>query len=119
MTRVGRKCEREILERQLAIRTEAAVTYAEVLRKIKSDPTHTELGTSVGRIRTATGDLHLEFGREANMTMKFKPQLETAGRANIKGLFHEVQVELKDLDETTSKEKIYEALKTRLGDENM
>lgn len=93
------------------------LTFAEVLKKIKTDTSLTELGDNVARIRkTAGGDLLLELSSKGDQgkMKEFQEQLKTAiGRdPEVRTLYQETVVIIKDLDEITTQNEILEALET-------
>ncbi|XP_036342962.1 uncharacterized protein LOC118752361 [Rhagoletis pomonella] len=96
------------------------MTYAEMLRKIKSQPELTELSLNVKNIRkTASDELLFELKKPANhLTQKFKAAVETilGDNAQVRSLTQESLIEIKDLDEVTSKEEVLKAVNDSLID---
>lgn len=101
----------------LVIKPIGDTTGAEVLRKIKSDPGLKNLGPCVTKIRRTAGDLLLEIDRSSEKkASEFRPSVETilGVMTEVKILTHEVQMQLKDLDELTTKEEVCEVLRQQL-----
>lgn len=105
---------RPTLPDALVIQKKGDLTYAEILSKVKSDPALEELGKMVTRIRrTLAGDLLLQLDKSATeQTARFRSSIETAlgNEAEVKTRVHEVEVEIKDLDEVATKEDVCAAL---------
>ncbi len=99
------------------------VSYAEILRKIKSDSGLEELGSSVTYIRkTLKGDLLLELKSKAEKRAdSFQSALEgvVGEMAVIQPKTHNVTIMCKDLDEVTTPEEICEALQKECGIQNL
>ena len=100
----------------LVERKDDTMSYADILRKIKCEPELQAHGSKVTRIRkTAKGELLLELDETGSkITSEFRSTLERMlqAEANIKALSKpdEVILEIKDLDEITSKDDISNAL---------
>ncbi|CAD7081211.1 unnamed protein product [Hermetia illucens] len=98
------------------------MSYADILRKVKSDPQLKDLGDNVSRIRrTQKGDLMLELNKSADKSAdNFRGKVESVlgEEAEVRARKQEIVVECKDLDEVTSREDICAALKQQfnLGD---
>lgn len=94
-------------------------TYADILRKIKTDPNLQDLGESVSRIRrTQKGDLLLEIKASSKDTVeKFHEMVEQSigSQAEIRTHKQEVRIEVRDMDEVTTKEEICTALINQFG----
>lgn len=135
--RKGKEMEWKKVERKKNIRKEKARTkgvrqkadalivgvtdpssYADVLRKVKSEPTLKELGENVARIRrTKNGELLFEMKRDPSVKSSLFKDLvkKTLGEAaTVRALSQEVVVECRNLDEITTEEELREALKTQL-----
>lgn len=95
------------------------LSYAEILSKIKKDATLQEVGRNVTNVgRTKTGEIILVMDKTSQeMTSQLGIAIETVlgEEATIKKRVHEVTIEIKDLDEVTTKEEILDALVCRLG----
>lgn len=99
----------------IIIEAKEGISYAEILRKMKSDPKLGELGKTVSRIRrTQKGDLLFQLNETGEKTAQFKEaMLETLGKdAAIRTLTHRNSIEVRDIDEATTKDDICEAIKT-------
>lgn len=98
----------------IVIKKTGDLSYADLLRKLKADPSLKEVGTNVSRIRkTAGGDLLLSLNQSANPTTAvYKDKIKEAlgENGNVWSLTQEVLLECKDIDEATSKEEICAAL---------
>lgn len=102
----------------LMIKANGQRTYAEILQQMKSDPTMKEVGASFNKVRmTVSGELPLELNWSAlQKTHKLEESVEgvLGETAEVRALAHEIQVEIKDLDELTTKEEVTEALAAKL-----
>ncbi|XP_050324472.1 uncharacterized protein LOC126755786 [Bactrocera neohumeralis] len=98
-------------------------SYADILRKIKSDSGLEELGANVTYIRkTMKGDLLIELKNQADKRAEsFQSVLEGAvgEMALIQPKTHSVTIVCKDLDEITTPEEICEALKKECDIQNL
>lgn len=103
----------------LLIKTCGDTSYADILRQVKTDPKLNVLGENVRNIRkTEKGELLLELNRPAHQnTAVFRKSIEeTLGTvAEVRALTQEAMLEIKDLDEVTTKEDVYDAIK-RMSD---
>lgn len=99
----------------LVIKTCGDTSYADILRQVKSDPTLNALGENVKSIRkTEKGELLLQLNKPAHQnTSEFKKSVEDAlgSTAEVRALSQEVLLEIKDIDEVTTKEDVYEAIR--------
>lgn len=104
----------------LIIRTCGDVSYADILRQVKSDPKLNDLGHNVRNIRkTEKGELLLELNKPAHQNIgEFRLTVEEVlgTVAEVRALSHEVVIEIRDIDEVTTREDIYEALTNRSDD---
>lgn len=104
----------------LIIHTCGETSYADILRKVKSDPKLERLGQNVKNIRkTVKGELLLELNKSAHQsTVEFRHTVEEVlgTSAEVRSLSHEVDIEIRDIDEVTSKEEVYEALVRQEGE---
>ncbi|KAI8115399.1 hypothetical protein CVS40_12361 [Lucilia cuprina] len=89
-------------------------SYADILKKVKTDPKLVVLGQNVKSIRkTAKGELLLELNKSAHQsTSEFSQTVkEVIGTdAAVRVMVNEVFLEIKDIDEITTKEEVHEAL---------
>lgn len=92
------------------------LTYADILRQVKSDPKLSKFGPNVSHIRkTAKGELLFELiktdGCSTN-TLDFQNEIKMALGANIevKSFTDETIIECKDLDEITTAQDVWQAL---------
>ncbi|XP_054089783.1 uncharacterized protein LOC128922628 [Zeugodacus cucurbitae] len=94
------------------------MSYSDILRVVKKDDTLQELGENVARIRkTVKGEILIQL-KDAQMknTGEFKTDISKVlgEQAQIRALTHEVMVEIRDLDEITTKEDIAEAIQSQI-----
>lgn len=98
----------------LVIQTCGEKSYADILKKVKSDPKLDILGQSVRTIRkTAKGELLLELSKPAHRnTGEFRQTMEEVlgTAAEVRALTHEIALEIKDIDEVTTSDEVYTAL---------
>jgi len=105
----------------LLIKKSEEMSFADLLRKVKVDPTLTTLGEKVSSIRqTHSGDLLLELQTTGDQpqTSKFRDQLATAigDGTSVKGLTQETLLVIKDIDEVTTSEEVREAVEAQFDD---
>ncbi|XP_033252813.1 uncharacterized protein LOC117192268 [Drosophila miranda] len=101
----------------IVIATKGEKTYAEILRKVRTDETLRGLGDAVARIRrTQKGELLLQLNKSGEETETFKSLVANTLKehAEVRSLSHRVTVECKDLDEITTTEDICEALRSQV-----
>ena len=99
----------------IIIERKGELSYADILRKVKGDPNLKEIGDKVARIRrTKKGEMLLEIKKEADGTCNSRYQelmKESLGEdASVRSLVQEMTIELRDLDEITTKQEISDAL---------
>ncbi|XP_069961813.1 uncharacterized protein [Bactrocera oleae] len=102
----------------IIIETTGDMSYSEILRTVRTNDTLQKLGENVSKIRkTAKGQILLEL-KEAQIktTGDFKTEIGKVlgNNAQIKALTHETLVEIRDMDEITSKEDIAEAIRSQI-----
>jgi Zinc knuckle len=102
----------------LVIKIGEGQTYADILRKVKNDPALKPLGNNVQQVRrTQRGELLLELKKAAvGSPRAHKTTIEKAlnDQVEVRVLRHEIQLEIKDIDEITSKSEVTQALKDQL-----
>ena len=107
----------------IIITKKEGASYADILRKIKSDSGLEELGSNVTYIRkTMKGDLLIELKNQADKKAEsFQSVLEGAvgEMAVIQPKSHNVTIVCKDLDEITTPEEICAALHKECGIQNL
>ncbi|XP_037941097.1 uncharacterized protein LOC119674048 [Teleopsis dalmanni] len=92
--------------------------FADILRKVKGSPELKTVGDDVHSIRkTQKGELLLEFKRSTEATMVYQANIKTIlpEEIEVKTLTEEVTLELRYLDEITTKEEIITAWKEQIG----
>lgn len=104
----------------IIIGANGGMTYADILRKVKNDPTLTGLGEKVTRIRrTQKGEMLLELRKSEtdDKGSQYGDLVKKAlgEQAEVKSLSPETLVECRDLDEITTKEDVCQALTSQLG----
>lgn len=94
------------------------MTYADILRTVKTNGTLQELGKNVTRVKkTAKGEILLELKKEqTGSTEGYKEEISRilGDQAQIKTLKQETTVELRDLDDITTKDDIAEAIRSEI-----
>jgi len=109
-TRLRKKPEALIVKKER--RGEAS--YAEMLRKLRSDSSLSELGSHVRKIRrTQKGELLLEVeGKTSESVPKFKSDLEAAlnDLASVRTGAERIALSCSRLDETTTAEELHSCL---------
>ncbi|XP_055632874.1 uncharacterized protein LOC129773300 [Toxorhynchites rutilus septentrionalis] len=106
------------MERQkpeaLIVSAAGMATYAEILRKVKEDPSLQNLGENVARIRrTQNGEMLFELKK--NPTIKSSTYRELVEKslgetAKVRALSQEIAIECRNLDEITTDDELREAL---------
>jgi hypothetical protein len=104
-------------------KADSNTSYAEILSKVKKDQDLKELEDSVSKIRrTAKGDLMLVLDcADSEKADKLKTLVQ--GKMNdefdIESRTQGCDVEIRDIDEFTTKEEVLDALKSALGDTSL
>lgn len=93
-------------------------TYADILRKVKRDPTLKELEDKVVRVKkNQKGQMMFELAKEEGAkrdALKAAVAQALEGAATVTMRTHEINVVCKDMDEVTTKQEVLEALKKQL-----
>lgn len=100
----------------IIIKATGTKTYADMIRKMQSDPNLVPLGNAVSKLRrTQKGELLIQLKSGENPTAEFKEGLGTAlsGDAEVISLTTQRTIECKDIDEVTSVEDIVKAIKSQ------
>ena len=104
----------------LIIEVKEGLTYAELLRKVRTDPKLKELGENVVKARrTQKGEMLFELKKDpAVKSSAFKSLVEQSlgAEATVKALSPETVIECKNLDEITTACELEDALRALLGD---
>lgn len=94
------------------------MSYSDILRAVKKEESLQELGENVSRIKKTTkGEILLELKRASTgSVVKYKEGIGKilGEQAEIKALTHEVALEIRDLDEITTRDDIVEAICSRI-----
>ena len=95
------------------------MSYAEILSHIRNDTALNEVSTSVRKVRrTNTGSLLLVFTKESSAKVPELHQVihnAIGENAIVKPKVQEVDVELKNMDEITTKEEVVNAIQRDVG----
>ncbi|CAB0032299.1 unnamed protein product [Trichogramma brassicae] len=116
-----RPAQRKVHHRPDAIFIKAkdASTYADILQTLKSEPTlQQSVGSSVQNIRrSAAGALVLQLRKNVDNASTLGAELGKVlgDAATASALQHTTMIEIRDLDECTTKDEIAEALSTSLS----
>lgn len=98
----------------LIVKKTGEASYAEMLRKLRSDPSLSELGSHVRKIRrTQKGELLLEVeGKASESVPKFKSDLEAAlnDLASVRTGAQRIALSCSGLDEATTAEELHSCL---------
>lgn len=98
----------------LVIKSCSDMSYAEILKKVKADGKLTNLGDNVRSIRkTENGELLVELNKAEHENLhQFQEAMKSVlgNDADVRSVTHEVMLEIKDIDEITTKEEILESL---------
>ena len=99
----------------IMIVAEDGSSYADILRKVKTDPKLCELGENVSKIRrTVKGGLLLQLRSNGEHSENFRGAIgELLGeKVSVRTLKERRTIEIKDMDEITEKEDIYAAIRS-------
>ena len=102
----------------ILIGAKEGMSYADILRTVKSDPNLAAIGSVVSRIRrTQKGELLLQLNEAGAKTTEAKESISAAlgTHAEVKALTHKTTIECKDIDEVTTKEEIRDAIMEQFG----
>lgn len=104
----------------IVVKGKEGVSYAEILRSVKTEPKLKSLAQQVKGIRkTAKGELLFELKRSADPnTRTFQEAVQTflGPETEVRSLTEMGTLEVKDLDEVTTTEELLEALITQFGE---
>ena len=104
----------------LVVEVKEGVSYADLLRKVRTDPELKELGENVVKTRrTQTGAMLLELKKDpAVKSSAFKSLVEKAVgyESKVRALSPETTIECRNLDEITTEEELEDALIVLLDD---
>jgi hypothetical protein len=99
----------------LLIEAKEPQSYADILNKVKKDPTLKELGSLVARVRrTQKGEMLLELKNDPGVKSESYKELLTKSiesLASVRALSQQVVVECLHIDEVTTEAELREALK--------
>lgn len=98
----------------IVIKAKEGTSYADILRKVKADDSLKLVGEAVARVRrTASGDLLLQLRGKSDQTANLCNSISNSLGAEIevRALSHRTLIEIKHVDEVTSKEDVLEAVK--------
>lgn len=106
----------------LVISSKDASSYADILRKMKADPTLKDMGEKITRVRrTRNGEILFEFKPdESAKSAVFKTLVEkvVGEEASVKALSQEVLMECRNLDEITTTDELHKALVSEFSSED-
>lgn len=100
---------------------EGGSSYAEILSKMKSDPTLKEMGEKVKKVRnTRNGEMLFEFKPDEGASEAFKDLVKNAigEEATVKSLSQLVRMECTGLDSVTTPEELQKALTEKYSPED-
>ncbi|XP_017470018.1 PREDICTED: uncharacterized protein LOC108361778 [Rhagoletis zephyria] len=105
----------------LILKKTGDLAYAEILKEIKSQPELQQLSLSVKHIRkTSKVELLFELKKQADpATQKLKPAVETtlSGKTQVRSITQETLLEIKNIDEVTTRDEVLDALRSNLPNE--
>lgn len=94
-------------------------SYADILKRIKAEPSLEDLGKVVTKIRkTQKGEMLLQLntvGEADNARYREMVENVLGNEAEVRALTHEVTVECRDLDEITTREDVSKAISEQFG----
>lgn len=113
--------KKKIVQKTIRQKSEAMVigakdagSYADILKKIKSDVSLKDMGSNVSQIRrTKTGELLVLFnpgGLTKSSTYKAMVEKVVGEEVSVKALTQEILMECKNMDEVTTEDDLREAL---------
>ena len=84
-------------------------SYADILREVKTDIPKQDVEDSIEKVRrTTTGQLLIVLNRKIGLQQRMADVLKE--EANVIGKTQEVDVEIRDFDETTTEDEVKESL---------
>lgn len=102
----------------IVVETVGAATYADILRKVKEDPSLKELEDKVVRVkRNQKGQMMFELKKEEGAkrdALKAAVTQALGEAATVTVRTQEISIVCRDMDEVTTKEEVLEALKKQL-----
>lgn len=118
-----KKEKKKQLSNALMIRAKVGKPYADILWRVKKDVPEEMIGDSIERVRrTNTGQLLIVLNRKsADKTEQLQKLMAGALRedADVVSKVQEIDLEIRDLEETTSKEEVVTALQRVVRDEHV
>ena len=112
--RLSKPCSKSALFNALLIERKCETTYADILRKVKNDPSLKDVGKNVNKLRrTDSGDLLIVFEKtneEEINTFRGSLKKALANEAELKSRMSLSEIEIKDLDEISKEEEVYNLL---------
>ena len=113
--------KKKALPMALLISAQGSATYADILKEVKKGLAEEELEENVDKVRRTNND-HLLIVLNRQNGDKLEPlQRKVAkvlgGQAVVSGKSHEVELSIRDIEETTTKEEVGAALQKAAGDE--
>ena len=108
--RVANKPKQRARPDAIVIKQSGEISYADILKRVKSEPALKELGNNVSRIRrTAKGELLMQLDRNggtSSAVLQLAVTKALGSAVEVKALTDEKAVEIRDLDEITTKEEL-------------
>lgn len=101
----------------IVIKAAEGTSYADILRKVKSDASLKAVGDAVTKIRrAANGDLLLQLKETSSDTASFRNCIsESLGaKAEVRALSQRVQIEIRHIDEVTTEEDVWDVINASL-----
>lgn len=103
----------------IVVETTGDTSYADILRRVKTDPALKEMGEKVTRVtRNQRGQMMFQLKREENpkrVEIQAAVSKALGDTATVTMRTQEVNIVCKDMDEVTTKEELLEALEKDLG----
>lgn len=101
----------------IIIKAAEGSSYADILRKIKTDVSLKTIGDAVTTIRrTATGDLLLQLKNTSEKTASYRSSINEAlgSEVEVRALSQKTLIEIRHIDEITTSEDVLDAIKGKL-----
>ncbi|XP_053945758.1 uncharacterized protein LOC128855129 [Anastrepha ludens] len=122
-TRGNRRRQRPPRKDAIVVKSVGNVSYADILKRVKTEPCLQELNSKVyGVKKTANGDLLLVLERSSDPnTQKINEAVKAAlgDVVEVRALTELHQIEIRDLDEITTKDEVHEAITSQFRELNV
>lgn len=106
----------------IVIKAAEGTSYADILRKIKTDVSLKSIGDEVTTIRrTVNGDLLLQLKNNSENTASYRSSINEAlgSEAKVRALSQKTLIEIRHIDEITTTEDVLDAIKCQIDQDEI